>query len=644
MSFNKKIYIRPRVTVRPRSTDIFLLENSSCSAQSASQVSSNEQPPSAFKKNVFLKAGFTLIETLVGVAVFVTIATAAYGAYVGLFHLINVNQTKLLAINLANEQFEIARNMPYSEVGVVNSIPNGVIPYTQSLARGGITFTVTTIVRDIDILLGSATTSTSTSGFNLGENKLVQVTVSCPTCVNFFPVTLDTQVAPRGLVASSTNGALFTQVFDANGVAVQDANVTVTNTKVTPNVVVNDVTDATGVLRLIDVATGTNAYQVTVTKPGYSTDRTYAPGSPSPVKPNITVAAQQVSTGSFSIDRLSTISFFAVSPTCTPTGGLSATMTGAKTIASGTPKFAQSITMNGVGVYSTTTVEWDTYTFKLNGTTYDLAGLNPLNPVTVNPGSTQSVMFVVMPHNPDALLVSVKDNATGLPITGASVTLTKTGYSSAQFTGQGYTGQTDWSGGSGQAAIGNANQYFADDGNVNVTGTPGDVKLRSAFGTYNPTGVLESSTFDTGTTSNFYSLTWLPASQSPLAGSTSVQFQFATSPSSTPATWNYTGPDGTAGTFYNVSGTSLNSVLSNNEYARYKLFLSTNTATVTPDLSDVNFTFATSCTPPGQVFFNGLSAGTYSITVSASGYATYSGSVNVGSAWQEDDVSVSAGP
>ena len=44
--------------------------------------------------------------------------------------------------------------------------------------------------------------------------------------------------------------------------------------------------------------------------------------------------------------------------------------------------------------------------------------------------------------------------------------------------------------------------------------------------------------------------------------------------------------------YYTVSNTSLNSALNNAEYARYKLYISTNTATVTPDLSGVNFTYS----------------------------------------------------
>src|SRR3989338_5868992 len=94
---------------------------------------------------------FTLIETLVWVAVFLVIATAVYQAYTSLFTLINLNQYKILGLNLANEQFEIARNLSYSDVGEISGIPNGKIPHVQNFTRGGIPFIVIFTVRNIDL-------------------------------------------------------------------------------------------------------------------------------------------------------------------------------------------------------------------------------------------------------------------------------------------------------------------------------------------------------------------------------------------------------------------------------------------------------------------------------------------------------------
>ncbi len=94
-----------------------------------------------------LFSGFTLIEVLIGTAIFLIVAGAAYGAFVALLRLANVSQANILAVELADEQFETIRNMPYTNVGLTNGIPQGVLPQTQTLVRGGFTFTVTLVIR-----------------------------------------------------------------------------------------------------------------------------------------------------------------------------------------------------------------------------------------------------------------------------------------------------------------------------------------------------------------------------------------------------------------------------------------------------------------------------------------------------------------
>src|ERR1700733_10128339 len=107
--------------------------------------------------------GFTLIEAVIGTALFLIVALAVYQVYVAIFNLIDTNQVQVLAIDLANEQFEIARNMPYASVGTVDGLPAGVIPEMQEFTRGGIPFTVTTIVRSIALSLGSVNASSTGS-------------------------------------------------------------------------------------------------------------------------------------------------------------------------------------------------------------------------------------------------------------------------------------------------------------------------------------------------------------------------------------------------------------------------------------------------------------------------------------------------
>jgi len=303
--------------------------------------------------------GFTLIELLVSVAVFLLIATSAYQAYVSLFKVMRASQYKIIALNLASEQFEIIRNLPYSEVGVEASIPNGTIPHEQTIIRGGITFLVTTTIRNVDLVF-DGTIGGAPNDLSPADNKSAEVKVECPTCDNFQPIVLTSYVAPKNLETASTNGALFIKVFDANGVAVKDAEVQVVNNAAVPAIVIDDVTDNNGMLQIIDVPPGTEVYEITVSRPGYSTSRTYptgGAGNPSPAKPHVTVVLQQVTQVSFAIDKLATVSFSSVDSTCTPVPDMNFKLTGSKLIGTGVYKYATSLTTNGSGAY--TNSEWN---------------------------------------------------------------------------------------------------------------------------------------------------------------------------------------------------------------------------------------------------------------------------------------------
>jgi prepilin-type N-terminal cleavage/methylation domain-containing protein len=591
-----------------------------------------------YKQNYI--TGFTLVEVIVGTAVFLVISLAAYNAYIGLFKLINLSQYKTMAINLANEQVEIARNMPYADVGIVGGIPKGKLAHVQTLVRGGTSFTVTTTVRNLDLPFDGTIGGTPNDP-SPADNKLIDVNVVCDNCKDMKPISLTGQVAPKNLETASTNGALFIRVFDANGQPVKDAAVHVVNVATTTPIVIDDITDSNGLLQIIDVPPGSNAYRITVTKSGYSVDRTYPPGgvgNPTPLKADATVLLQQVTQVSFAIDRVSTLELSSVSPTCTAIGGLNFALVGSKLIGTNVPKFSQNLATNGFGLLSIGNMEWDTYTVVQTDTSYDIAGLNPLNPITLNANSSQQSQIIVVPRNPRSILVTVKDSATQLPISGAVVTVTKTGYSSTQTTGKGFINQTDWSAGGGQGTYSNTAKYWNDDGNVDVTGSTGQIKLRSAFGTYNTNGSLQSSTFDTGSASNFYTITWSPVDQPAAVGADSVGIQIATATTTTPSAWNFLGPDGTSATYYTVPNMTINSIHNNDRYLRYKVYLATQTATTTPSISDVAFTFTSSCTPPGQVIFSGLSSGTYHIHVTMAGYTDYDYDVSAASNWQEVSV------
>jgi len=574
------------------------------------------------------------------VALFVLVTFTVYQSYANLFIITALSKTKLAAIDLANEQFEIMRNMSYSRVGVQAGIPNGDIPHVQTITRSGNVFIVTTTIRNIDDpfdgTLGGSPNDTSPADY-----KLAEIEIACSACKGFSPVFLVTRVAPKNLETASTNGALFVQVFDANGQPVSNANVHIENNKITPQIIIDDVTNNQGFLQIVDAPPGVNAYEITVSKNGYSTDKTYligGSGNPNPTKPHVTVAIQQVSPISLSIDKTSILSFSTLTNLCVSVPSQSFSFIGSKLI--GTPavyKYDKNLSTDSGGQKILQDMEWDSYKLVLTSNDYELIGTDPLLPITILPNTNQSMRLILKPKNPNTLLIVVKDSGTQLPITDANVTLSETGFNQSALTGQGFLGQTDWSGGEGQATSTDTTKYLSSS-DVSINSPVGELKLGQVLGTYFSSGYLISSTFDTGSIANFQEISWSPTSQPLQTGSNPIKFQFATNNDT--STWNFVGPDGTSGSYYTLDNRNLSALNAGKRYARYKVFLNTANTAFTPNLSEVFFTFTSGCIPPGQVFFDGLSSGTYTLNVSKTGYSTITQDISVSSAWQSVDISL----
>ena len=575
--------------------------------------------------------GFTLIELTVAIAIFIIFAIGIYSTLSMVFKVVYQSRMKILETALLSEQLEIAHNLPYDSVGLVNGIPSGVLQHTQTITRDGANFTVITSVRNIDDpfdgTLGGTPNDTAPADY-----KQVEISGICNSCTQQEPVILSTIIAPKNLEGASKNGALFIHVFDVDGIAVPQANVHIVNTAANPDVIIDDVTDNDGMLRIVDAPTGTLSYNITVSKPGYNSDGTVATsgGNPNPLKPPANVVSQAITEISFSIDNVSVLNLSALNSTCSAIVGPSATLYGEKTIGTNPSvyKTSQAFSLSS-GSYNFSNLEWDTYHLNLATSTYDLVGSIPMLPLKLNPGVTQSLSLIFKTHTANSLLVKVKDAGTGLPLSDATVHLYNGGFDDSKQTDLGYMRQTDWSGGTGQTNFIDETKYFTDDSNLVNNSPAGDLKLKKVGSYYLVSGGLESSTFDLGGNVTLRNLMYEPTSQPVQVGANPIIFQLAATNTPNALTWNYLGPDGASTTYYSSTSTVIYSGLAGNRYLRYKVFLSTANNNYTPQLSEMNITYTNNCVPPGQVFFSGLSSGTYTMDVSHTGYATNSGPVTV---------------
>ncbi|MCK4453915.1 fibronectin type III domain-containing protein [Candidatus Parcubacteria bacterium] len=104
--------------------------------------------------------------------------------------------------------------------------------------------------------------------------------------------------------------------------------------------------------------------------------------------------------------------------------------------------------------------------------------------------------------------------------------------------------------------------------------------------TYYSPGDLISSSQDLGQQSNFTTIQWTEN----LPSNTDLKFQIATNNDN--ATWNFIGPGGTDATYYTTaSGENIHSSHNEDQYVKYKAYLSTSDTSVTPTLSDITINY-----------------------------------------------------
>jgi hypothetical protein len=399
-----------------------------------------------YKKRVcFVKRGyskgFTLIEAVIGSAVFMILAVSVYQAYTVTMNVVALSRLKITATALANEQFEILRNLSYGDVGIVGGLPQGKIPANQTLIRDGKEFTVKTTIRNIDDpfdgTIGGIPNDTSPADY-----KLAELEINCATCHNFPPLFVTTNIAPKNLESASTNGALFVKVFDSAGIPIPNVNVHIENKQTIPNFIIDDTTNNRGLLQIVDAPPGNQAYKINVSKTGYTSERTYPIGgqtNPTPEKTDVTVLAQQLTETSFIIDLNSTINVKSISTTCEATPNIDFFLRGTKIIGTSpiVYKYAATSTTDSFGNLNIENLDADEYRFIFPNQTYILAGVIPESIFSLSPGTTADLKLIVAPVASSSLLVNIRDANTGLLLPGASLTLSNAVYNTTITTSEG---------------------------------------------------------------------------------------------------------------------------------------------------------------------------------------------------------------
>lgn len=574
--------------------------------------------------------GFTLIETIIAVAILAIVGGGIYLSYSNVLEIFAASYLNLTALSEIDNEFEVIRNMSYADIGIQGGSVPGKLLAVKNVKFGGVPFIVNTAIRNIDDPF-DGTQGGTPNDTAPADYKLVEIEITCPTCARFIPAKITTTVAPPGLETVTRKGTLIIKVFDASGQPVSNANVSIINTKVSPAINMNDLTDSSGVLKLVDIATSSAGYALTVTKSGYSIDRTYPPGgasNPNPLKPDATVLSQKITEISFVIDRVSSLNFRTQNELCSDIGSIDFLQTGQKLIGTNPNVFKYSVPhiTDAGGNLAINNLEFDAYSFTNQDIAYEVSGFNPLTPIAVDPNGTYGLTWLVAVKNPSAVVVTVK-NQSGQLVNDALVNISKTGFSKDEYTGRKFILHTDWSG----------SQYDSKSSDMETENPAGELHITQIGGKYASMSDewLISKTIDFGAmNTTFYNLSWNPTGQPAQSGSNSLKIQIASNNDN--STWNFVGPDGTANSYYTVSDTKLYFGHNGNRYLRYKIILRTENQNYTPGLQDITLYFNSSCIPDGQAYFGGLAQGTYKVTVTKAGYKNFTDSgVKIDSNWKD---------
>ena len=562
--------------------------------------------------------GVTLIEIVVCLAIFAVLSISIYGVFISIINGIAYYREKTTISFFADQYLEIARNISYADVGTIEGNPHGNLPDLPNPViseMNGQSYQIYYAVSYVDDPAdGTAILGTDSSPNDYKQVKLYVKNINKNTINSFL-----TNISPTGLEGMEDGGALYIKVFDAVGQPVSGATIHIINENISPSIDLTRVSDESGNWVEVGLPSSEISYNIEVSKEGYSVDKTYPISieNPNPIKPDATIIDGQVTQISFSIDKLSNLTFYILNSACSPVSDVGLGVRGAKLI--GTPdifKFNEEYYSDYNGEISLQGIEWDNYTPGLISSDYMIYGSSPIQETNILPDTTQNFTLIIGEKTENSLLVIVKDAINSNPIESAEVTLSLGEFSDNGFTSGSVWSQQNWSGGSGQVNFVDLSKYYQDNGNVDVNEIPLGLRLFKSGESYVSPGILTSSSFDTGTSSTLYTtLNWEPASQDPL---NEVKFQIAANNDN--ETWNYKGPDGTSQTYYTVPGTSI-SGMDNNRYARYRAFLSTFDSAKTPVITSININYISGCSTPGQIFFSDLLQDSgYELTVSVSGY------------------------
>jgi len=577
---------------------------------------------------------FTLIEILISIFYISILSGLILITFWNLLKTIIIGRLSLQILSLLEDEMEYIKVVNYEDIGTTNGWPRGIFPSEKIVNLNGLNIKIKYFIRNIDNPLDGTVNSTPRDSAP-ADQKLVELEGECLNCsLKIKKQTLTFIIAPKTVESSTRNGSMFIRVINSSGNPVSYANISVINNRISPPIVINDLSNINGELQLIDIPTGTHAYEILATKENYSSEKTYPPRDPqdpnsfNPIIPHQNIIEGGLTIVTFVIDKLSNLKIQTIDNFCKPMANIPVILEGENKIIGyyqdGTPvkKTIISTTTDQNGIKEIK-IEWDNYFYKTDSSIFSLIGYNSSSPLNILPDKNYYLRLNMTTSSPRELLVTVKD-INNEPIKDAEVEIRNNNFQKKLFTNQMEIRNASWT-----------NYFF--DYSENILLTEERVTLKSYNNLY-PTNTqdwLILPTIDIGTSSNskIISFGWEPISQPP---NTDIKFQIAFNNDN--SSWNFIGPDGTSNSYFTSSPVNLSILTNGYRYFRFKVYLNTNDENQTPVLEKMYINFTSNCLSPNQVIFQKLSQDDYTLNISKPGYRSTTTQIYINKIYQEIEI------
>jgi hypothetical protein len=401
------------------------------------------------------KKGFTIIEALTVLFIFVLITLSFYSIFSVGLRLIADAKNRLGAMSIANEKMEIVRNLAYTNIGTVLGTVTGNISDDEDVIENTRQFHVHTLVLYKD----DAFDGKYPADLIPNDYKNVVITVSWSGINSVTEkVELSSRFVPPGLeVINPGDGILSINVFSdqPGGTGIPSSSVRITNGDIAPVLDTTVNTDSTGNIFLIGdkIKNSIQKYQIAISKSGYEIVNTMPPYPDTPYSP-IDVHASVV-IGSLNIinivqNKLAILKISTSDYLGTSVGNINFDILGGR-------KLGYEVDSEGkitsIPVYnlklSTQTgsdgekdfgsISPGQYTVTLPSSVtdaYKIIGKDPIDSFTLFSDDTVDLEIKLASKTATSLMVKVLSDETGNPpVSGALVNLTKTGYDNTLTTG-----------------------------------------------------------------------------------------------------------------------------------------------------------------------------------------------------------------